>query len=72
MAKASVRRASYREAIAWIAENDSLGDADAFNPAIVADLTTVVLVADVFGHTASKVGQDVVNYRDKHCRLDEI
>lgn len=61
-----MKRASYREAIAWIAYNDSGADDDALVPERVAELVTSVLVADIFNVETTKVGIDVVNYRRKH------
>ena len=58
-----MQRASYRAAIRWIAENDSAGDDDANDPVVVAELITSVLVADLFGVTAERVGVDVVRVR---------
>jgi len=60
-----VRRASYREAIAWIADNDEAGDDDATVVDVVRGYTTVVLVADVFDVDADKVAADVVKARKK-------
>jgi hypothetical protein len=58
-----MKRASYREAIAWIAENDSGGDEDALNPDTVSELVTSCLVADLFGVPCARVGEDIVKYR---------
>lgn len=60
-----MKRASYREAIAWIADNDSGGVHDALEPERVAELITSVLVADIFDVECIKVGQDVVRYRER-------
>lgn len=61
-----MKRASYREAVAWVAENDSGGDLDAHRPEVVQHLITTVLVADIFGVDQLRVGRDVVRYRRRH------
>ncbi len=60
-----MKRASYKEAIAWVALNDSGGDDDALIPEEVKHLITAALVADIFGVDQSKVGEDIVKYRKK-------
>jgi hypothetical protein len=61
-----MKRPSYRYAIAWIAGNDEPGNEDALRPEVVREMLTVALVADLFGVTDVKVGQDVVAYRFAH------
>lgn len=61
-----MKRASYREAIAWVAANDSAGDEDALDPEKVSELVSACLVADIFGVSYEKVGADIVRYRKKH------
>lgn len=58
-----MKRASYREAIDWIAQMDSAADDDALDIEKVGELITSVLVADIFGVTAGRVGVDVVRRR---------
>ncbi len=58
-----MKRASYREAIRWVANNDSGGEDDALIPYVVGDLITAALVADIFGVSTDRVGVDVVRYR---------
>lgn len=59
-----MKRASYREACAWIAANDSAGDGpDAFDMDEVSHLVSSVLVADIFDVASEKVGLDVVRAR---------
>ena len=55
-----MKRASYRAAIDWIAQNDSAGDLDDYDDQAVADLVTSVLIADIFGVQPERVGRDVV------------
>jgi len=61
-----MKRPSYRYAIAWVAENDSGGSADALYPDEVQHLITAALVADLFGVPQEKVGEDIVRYRRAH------
>ena len=58
-----MKRASYKDAIDWIAHMDSAGDDDALEVESVQHLITAVLVADIFDVPQEKVGQDVVNRR---------
>lgn len=58
-----MKRASYREAIAWVANNDSAGEDDALDETIASQLITAALVADIFGVPDEKVGKDVVRFR---------
>ena len=60
-----MKRASYREAINWIAENDSAGDDDALDPDTAGSLVSSVLVADIFDVPSEKVGRDIVAQRRK-------
>lgn len=58
-----MKRATYRDAIDWVAQNDSSGDPDANDPEAVAFLVSSVLVADIFGVDVARVGRDVVRRR---------
>lgn len=58
-----MKRASYREAIDWVAQMDSAGDDDALDPEVVGNLITAILVADIFGVESERVGKDVVRRR---------
>jgi len=60
-----VKRASYREAVAWIADNDEAGSDEATIADAVRSLASVVLVADLFDVDADKVEADVVKARKK-------
>lgn len=62
-----MKRASYRHGIAWIAENESAGSADALIPGVVAYLVPSLLLADLFDVKPERVGEDVVKYRQKHA-----
>ena len=61
----------YKQAIEWIALNDSAGDDDALNPEIVSGLVTSVMVAELFDVDSLRVGEDIVKYRRKHVDLKE-
>jgi hypothetical protein len=56
-----MKRASYREAVEWIALNDSAGDDDP--PEILSGLVTVCLIADLFGESTERVARDVIRVR---------
>lgn len=60
-----MKRAGYRDAIDWIARNDSGADDGANDPQIVSELVTACLVAAVFDVESIKVGQDIVRRRVK-------
>ena len=60
-----MKRASYREAVAWIALNDSAGE-DELDPKAVSELVSSALVADIFGVTEAKVAEDVIRYRRRN------
>lgn len=70
-----MKRASYRQAIAWIAEYDSGLSEGALqatgSPDAVSELITSLLVADIFDVEPEKVGKDVVKYRKQHGWEDE-
>lgn len=61
-----MKRASYREAVAWIALNDETCGPEAQDPKEVETLISVALVADIFGVDVQKVAADVVRYRQKN------
>lgn len=54
---------SYRDAIRWVAENDSGADPDALDPKAVSELVSAVLIADVWDVSSEKVGKDIVRIR---------
>ena len=59
-----VKRASYRDAVDFIAWNDEPGiGADAKTIEIVAELVTVTLVASIFAVELTKVAKDVIKLR---------
>lgn len=58
-----MKRASYREAIEWIARND---DVDTLDEEAVSSYLTTGLVADLFGKEQSEVARAVVRFRLAH------
>jgi hypothetical protein len=58
-----MKRASYRDAVDWVAQNDSPGDDNAGDPEICGSLVSAVLVADIFDVTTKKVGEDIAARR---------
>lgn len=58
-----LKRASYREAIEWIALNDEPSCRD---PEWLPTTVTALLIADIFGADPARVGRDVLRYRIKH------
>lgn len=57
------KRASYREGVAWIAENDEPGD---FDPDTIDGYISTQLLADLFRKPAAVVAKDIARYRRKH------
>ncbi len=62
-----MKRASYREAIAWISWNDSAAEDTALDADTVSELVTSSLVADIFDVPRSRVGIDVVRFRNSEA-----
>ena len=60
-----MKRASYRDAVDFIAFNDSSDDED---PESIAGYMTVVLVASIFGVESIRVARDVARLRKNHER----
>lgn len=60
----SAKYPSYRYAVAWIAQNDEPGDRD---PETVGEMTTTMLIADLYGKTNEAVARDIIAYRAKHA-----
>jgi len=55
-----MKRASYREGVAWIATNDEPEESD---PEIVQGFISTLLLADLFGVPEEKVAADVLKAR---------
>ena len=61
-----MKRASYREAVQWIAFNDNAGNGDTQEE--VAMYITVLLIADIFDVEPDKVASDVCKVREKELK----
>lgn len=61
----AMKRASYREAVAWIANNDGNGDDARLSVDEVKGLVSLLLIADIFDVPSVKVAMDVVSFRAK-------
>ena len=61
-----MKRASYKEAVAWIAFNDDAGGDEALEIDYVKNYVSTCLVADIFGVTTDKVGEDIIRFRKKN------
>jgi hypothetical protein len=57
-----VKRASYRDAVDFIAQNDEPYELD---EDVVSGLASVVLVASIFGVESERVARDVVRLRKR-------
>ena len=62
-----MKRASYREAIAWIAHNDNAGNGDSEED--VAGYVTVALVSDIFWKGEAEVAAAVMRVRNTRCHI---
>lgn len=63
-----MKRASYREAVEYIALNDNSGSDDALDVIEVASMISVDLIAFIFRIDLNKVAQDVIKVRLKEKR----
>ncbi len=57
-----MKRASYRHAIRWIADNDEGRERDAD---VIAWFVSSLLVADIFDVEPERVGRDVARIRER-------
>lgn len=57
--------ASYRDEIAWIAENDGSGDQEWLALDHVSKMVTTLLVADLFKKDPEVVAKVVIRYRGR-------
>lgn len=64
--------ASYREAVAWIAEEDGAGDAECLELAHVSSMVSVALVSHVFKKDCIAVAKSIIRYRRNFLRLGPI
>lgn len=58
-----MKRASYRDGVAWIALNDEAGSEDRLNEEVVKSYISTILLADLFGKPEEDVAKDIVRYR---------
>ena len=58
-----MKRASYREAITWIAVNDEPRWSDVDE---IAGMISVTLIASIFQVEQNKIAQDILRYRVKN------
>jgi hypothetical protein len=61
-----VKRASYRDGIAWIALNDNAGSDDGVED--IAGYISTCLLADLFEKNTADVAKAILRYRQKHIR----
>jgi hypothetical protein len=59
-----MKRASYREAVAWIALNDESGSDD--GPEQIIGYASTVMIADLFDVESAKVAQDIHRKREQY------
>lgn len=62
-----MKRASYRDGVDFIAQNDEVNERD---PQVVDGLATVVMLASIFGVSTDRVARDVVRLREKLAKVD--
>lgn len=67
-----MRRASYRNAIDWIANNDGAGDCDRLELEAVSYLVSSVLIADIFGVECERVGADIIRKRKQLIKAGDL
>jgi len=58
-----MKRMSYREAVAWISENDEPTEKD---ESIIAEMISVQLIADLTGKSVVTIATDITAYRVNH------
>ena len=60
-----MKRASYREGVAWIAANDDPGETD---PMIIKGFVSSLLLADLFDVPEERVANDIAKIRARGRR----
>lgn len=60
-----MKRASYREGVQWIAQNDECGEMSA---EVMAGMVSVNLLADLFGKEPAEVAAAVIRTRQKEAK----
>lgn len=64
-----MKRASYRQAVEWIALNDNTGGGERADE--IASYVSTLLVADLFGVEPEKVGKDIERARVREGHLEK-
>ncbi len=62
-----MKRASYRKAVDWIAQNDEPTDA---NPVTIGELISTTLVAEIFGVSTERVAADILRHRKDIAKFE--
>lgn len=65
-----MKRASYREAVSWIALNDGNGDDCRLDVEEVRGMTTTILIADIFDQDTREVAAAIVRFRKKEDKAE--
>ena len=63
-----MKRMSYRDAVAWIAENDEPKEK---NDSIIAEMISVQLISDLCKKSANLIASDIILYRVKNKIYEE-
>jgi hypothetical protein len=61
-----MKRASYREAVQWIACNDNTGSKD--DESEIASYVSTLLIADIFAVEPERVARDVMKQRVRYLK----
>ncbi len=64
-----MKRASYREAVRWIAENDEPNTTDYMD---IAQYVSTLLVADLFGKDPYEVGHAIATLRVRELGISQV
>lgn len=67
-----MKRASYRDGVAWIALNDEGGSDDRLNAEVISGYISTLLLADLFSVEPERVAADVVAYRDRSDKAERV
>lgn len=57
-----MKRASYRDGVDFIAQND---EPDELDPSVMDGMASVVMLASIFGVDVNRVARDVIRLREK-------
>ena len=67
-----MKRPGYREAIEWVARNDSAGDDNALDAWEAGSLTTAIMLAHLYDVDSDRVGRDIVRKRRALIKNGEL